>query len=324
MKKLLSILLTGLCFLTITSAKPVNAAFLEEGDVVLKLNNSYVLYSSQEMPYIDSESGRMLLPIRMLADFLGFKTEWEEQEKRVIVNTGAQQIIFTVGQASVLVDGEEHLLDTRVVIKNGTTMVPARFFAETLGLQVDWDGKNRIVHLQDTYYLEKWKALAFLASLADEEYESEARRLSPRFKELWEKGVRFFKNQHAERLDEMPDSRVDRTYLFVPQKAAYLDGKILVKVLNSSEKPVKPEYFHKNVFFYSAPDDATPIWSRGYVSSDGTFGYNSAEIPAGAIYDDWMQWDDEAHWGDMGRNIRQLGPGRPLKYILANYFTLTT
>ncbi|KKM12446.1 hypothetical protein SY88_03315 [Clostridiales bacterium PH28_bin88] len=57
---------------------------------------------------------------------------------------------YILNKLQVFVDVVREQNFTRVAHQHFMTMVPARFFAETLGIRVSWDGKNRIVHMQDS------------------------------------------------------------------------------------------------------------------------------------------------------------------------------
>lgn len=52
---------------------------------------------------------------------------------------------LTIGQNTASVFGETKESDVQPIIRNDSTMLPARFVAENLGAQVSWDGENRVV-----------------------------------------------------------------------------------------------------------------------------------------------------------------------------------
>lgn len=47
-----------------------------------------------------------------------------------------------IGSTNAVVNGQSVSLDVPGTLVNGRTMVPARFIAETLGAQVDWDANT--------------------------------------------------------------------------------------------------------------------------------------------------------------------------------------
>lgn len=96
--------------------------------------------------YVDA-NGRTMVPLRVIAESLGFQVAWEAKTRQVTVQGSDRLINLWVGQSRAVVDGRELAIDTVPVIYQGRTMVPLRFVAETLGLAVHWDGATRTVSL---------------------------------------------------------------------------------------------------------------------------------------------------------------------------------
>lgn len=101
-------------------------------------------------PYI--KDGRTLVPIRHLAEAIGFKADWDFSDpanKMVFIYTAEQDpekdkehpfILLIIGQPTAMVSGNLVALDVAPEILNGRTMVPLRFVVETLGYKVEWLG----------------------------------------------------------------------------------------------------------------------------------------------------------------------------------------
>jgi hypothetical protein len=96
-------------------------------------------------PYIDSASGRTLVPVRYLADSLGATTTWDAATRGVTVSTAVYDIGMIIGSTTLTVDGQAQTMDVAPVINNGRTYLPARDVANALGFSVDWDAANEIV-----------------------------------------------------------------------------------------------------------------------------------------------------------------------------------
>ncbi len=92
--------------------------------------------------------GRTLAPVRAVAEALGAQVDWRAGDRQVSVVRGETQILLTLGADTAWVNGMEQPLPdgvgARLVSVAGAerTLVPLRFLAETLGIQVDWDGKT--------------------------------------------------------------------------------------------------------------------------------------------------------------------------------------
>jgi len=96
-------------------------------------------------PYIDS-SKRTMVPFRGIAEALGATVDWSPGVGTVTISNKTQKIVFTVNKNYVTVNGTTKYIDTKPVIKNGRTMVPARYVAEFLGADVKWEpGVLRVI-----------------------------------------------------------------------------------------------------------------------------------------------------------------------------------
>lgn len=103
-------------------------------------------------PYI--KNGRTLVPIRHLAEAVGFKASWDFSDpanKLVFIFKADQDpekdkehpfILLIIGQPTAMVNGNLVALDVAPEILNGRTMVPLRFVVETLGYKVEWLGNT--------------------------------------------------------------------------------------------------------------------------------------------------------------------------------------
>jgi len=110
------------------------AALAGSGEIRLVVNGTEV---ATDVPPV-LEGDHTLVPIRALSEALGFAVIWDEAAQTVTV-TGDRVIVLGVGRTEALVDGNPHTLDVPPVIRNGRTLVPVRFVAESMGLNVAWD-----------------------------------------------------------------------------------------------------------------------------------------------------------------------------------------
>jgi hypothetical protein len=85
------------------------------------------------------ENNRTLVPVRALAEKLGFAVGWDEAEQRVTLTKGAKTIVLWIGSTRVMVDGKESSIDVAPTKANDRTYVPVRFVSEQLGTLVGWD-----------------------------------------------------------------------------------------------------------------------------------------------------------------------------------------
>lgn len=97
-------------------------------------------------PYIDNQQ-RTMVPIRFVANELGSKVDWDQDQQMVTISGNGKTVQLWIGHAIARVNAEEVSLDTMPVLKDGRTMVPLRFVGDNLGLLVGWDGEENTVVL---------------------------------------------------------------------------------------------------------------------------------------------------------------------------------
>lgn len=88
--------------------------------------------------------GRMLLPVRYVAEPLGATTLWNEESRKVTITLGDKMIEVWIDNNAARVNGLEKPIDpddatVKPVIVSGRTMLPLRFIAENLGCDVKWN-----------------------------------------------------------------------------------------------------------------------------------------------------------------------------------------
>lgn len=100
-------------------------------------------------PYI-KPPGRTYIPVRYLANALGVADAnigWNGRAQQVTLSEpGMPKVQMTIGKKHVISNSNRKEIDVPPeVIPPGRTMLPARFVAEALGYQVDWDPVNSLV-----------------------------------------------------------------------------------------------------------------------------------------------------------------------------------
>lgn len=95
-------------------------------------------------PFID-ENARTMVPVRFVSEALGCHVGWNPDEQRVRVSRTGTIVELYINNKIAKLNGEDQELDTAAVLKDGRTMVPLRFLAETFGLEVGWKGEERLV-----------------------------------------------------------------------------------------------------------------------------------------------------------------------------------
>lgn len=94
-------------------------------------------------------AGRVLVPLRVAAEQLGYVVSYDARARRVTLVRGDLTVELVVGAARVRViragRAEERDLYVSARAVRGRTLVPVRFLAEILGAQVQWQPEARTV-----------------------------------------------------------------------------------------------------------------------------------------------------------------------------------
>ena len=91
------------------------------------------------------ENGRLLIPIRLVAECFGADVAYEQSRRAVTIKRAGTTIELIIGSNTALVNGKEQALDAVPIIKDDITRLPIRFIAETFSQKVEWDAENRFV-----------------------------------------------------------------------------------------------------------------------------------------------------------------------------------
>lgn len=94
-------------------------------------------------PYIKND--RTYVPVRYLAYALGVSEggiSWDGKAQRVGIFKGENNIVLTIGSTTMLANKKTVIMDVAPEITRGRTMLPARWVAEALGAEVEWDKKT--------------------------------------------------------------------------------------------------------------------------------------------------------------------------------------
>ena len=87
-----------------------------------------------------SRGGRMMLPIRFVAEAFGAAVGWDGDTATATVAAGDTVITVRIGEKQIFVNGNAVPLDTAAFIEGERTYLPVRAVADALGAAVGWDG----------------------------------------------------------------------------------------------------------------------------------------------------------------------------------------
>lgn len=120
-------------------------AALASGGISISVDGSAV--ETDVPPFIDS-NGRTMVPVRFVSEALGCGVSWNAENQRIKISRTEIWVELFIGQKTAHVNGSAVEMDTTAVLREGRTMVPLRFLAETFGLEVDWSEARRTVAIK--------------------------------------------------------------------------------------------------------------------------------------------------------------------------------
>jgi len=106
------------------------------------VNNSRVEFTNQ--PPVEQQ-GRLLVPLRGILEKMGAYVEFNSADQIVTASGNGTRIRLPIGSRQATVNGQSTSLDVPAQIINGSTMVPLRFVAESLGASVDFNSRTNTV-----------------------------------------------------------------------------------------------------------------------------------------------------------------------------------
>ncbi|HWQ22148.1 MAG TPA: stalk domain-containing protein, partial [Clostridia bacterium] len=95
---------------------------------------------------------RTLVPLRAIVEHLGGTVAWNAKTRQVTVKARGVTIVLTIGRNTATVNGKTCTIDPKnakvvPVLSYSRTLLPLRFVAEQLGLEVAWDAGTRTITL---------------------------------------------------------------------------------------------------------------------------------------------------------------------------------
>ena len=137
-----------LSLIMILTSLSVNA-YAETKEVTVKVNNSVV---DSPVP-AQIVNDRTMLPMRSIFERIGAKVTWMGTERIIFATKGSSLITMQIDNTVMSVQHIENdeliriELDTPPFIVDGSTMVPVRAVAESLGCSVEWDPQTYTVDI---------------------------------------------------------------------------------------------------------------------------------------------------------------------------------
>ncbi|MEW6181812.1 MAG: DUF3352 domain-containing protein [Bacillota bacterium] len=93
------------------------------------------------------KNGRTLVAFRPVAEAMGADVGWDAETRTVTLSKNGRVSRITIGKSTAYIGNRAVKLDVPAEIINGSTMVPLRFIAESLGAGVSWEAETNTVRI---------------------------------------------------------------------------------------------------------------------------------------------------------------------------------
>lgn len=94
------------------------------------------------------EDGTLFVPLRPMAEALGFKVEYDPAEKRIALSNGEKVVELWVGVTKARSGGKDFALTTAPRLIGNRTMIPSELLEQQLGAVVTWNEKDRLLYVR--------------------------------------------------------------------------------------------------------------------------------------------------------------------------------
>lgn len=122
-------------------------------------NTNYVMMGADHIipnsregaPYITN--GHTMVPIRSVIEGLGGTVDWDPELNGARCSLNGTTITMPIGSEYAYVNDSSIKMTTPAIVKNGRTMIPVRFVAETLGYRVEYisDGAFVVIRKPEVF-----------------------------------------------------------------------------------------------------------------------------------------------------------------------------
>lgn len=100
-----------------------------------------------QQPFIDSATGRTMIPLRIVGENLGAQVLWYGERNVAVIQKGTTVIAVTIGLKAITVNQVVKYLDAPAMMYDGKVFVPIRFISEAMGCRVEWDEDANCVNV---------------------------------------------------------------------------------------------------------------------------------------------------------------------------------
>ncbi|HZG87249.1 stalk domain-containing protein [Paenibacillus sp.] len=123
------------------------AGWTNSGSIRVLYNNDEISFDARP----EIRSNRTMVPVRAIAEAMGYDVEFQGNDIVLSGPSGDIKLTLGIQEVSKTANGatETTSIDAAPYVSGSRTYVPIRFFAEQIGVDVDWHGPTTTVILRD-------------------------------------------------------------------------------------------------------------------------------------------------------------------------------
>lgn len=111
--------------------------------------NGDIIDLKDTKPYLNEQAGRVLIPIRVVSEYMGANVSWDEEIHTATITTATKEMVLKEGEPFAIINGTSQPIDCAPELRGGRMYVPIRLIGEFLDMKVDWDEARQMVVISD-------------------------------------------------------------------------------------------------------------------------------------------------------------------------------
>jgi hypothetical protein len=119
--------------------------------VTVILNGRELVFTKEEgfgVPFIDG-ANRTMIPFRKPVEAIGAAVGYNQVKKEVTAVKGDTTVKLVIGENRIFVNGEETVMDTKAVVRDGRTYIPVRAVFSAFGYDLTWHAGSNTVYITE-------------------------------------------------------------------------------------------------------------------------------------------------------------------------------
>ncbi|GMQ60387.1 hypothetical protein AN1V17_47870 [Vallitalea sediminicola] len=111
--------------------------------ISVKVNDNYIIMDTEPIRMNDT----VYVPLRSVANALNAEVLWDGDTHKITINESDNKIELSTDSNIAYVNGEQYELDLAPPVVDDRTMVPIKFFGESMNCNVEWNQKLYTVEI---------------------------------------------------------------------------------------------------------------------------------------------------------------------------------